>query len=106
MDAANLGTDAAGEDRANTWDSGQLGNDRMRIKLGGDPVIDLFDLGFQEADVFQGEVENTLDGQGQGLVKREAFLGYLLELAGVVVGVWEVVTTEFVQVGGQGSDRS
>ena len=62
MDTADLSTDTTGEDRADAGDGGQLSDDRVGFEFSGDPVIDLLDLGFQEADVFQGEVEDALNG--------------------------------------------
>jgi len=59
------------------------------------------DLEFEEADVMEGKVEDTLNRESQGRVKREAFLSDTLELGGVVEGVWEVVTTEFVELKGE-----
>lgn len=97
----SLSADAAREDGANTGDSGQLGDGWIRLKFGGDPGIDLLDLTFKEAYVLQGEVKDALKGQCQGLIEREALLSHLLEFAGIVEGVTEMVSAEFVQMQGQ-----
>lgn len=77
----------------------------MRLQFSGDPIIDLFDLSFEEADVLQGEVQYALNGQHQGFIKGEALLAHALELAGVVPGIREMMATEFVQMQGQIFDR-
>ncbi len=68
FDTADFSVHAAGEDRTDTGDGGQLSDDGIGLDLGGDPSIDLLDLSFQEADVVQGEVEDTPKAREQGLV--------------------------------------
>ena len=62
LDATDLRTEATGEDGADAGDGSQLSDDRIVFELGGDPVVDLVALGFEEADVIQREVEDTLNG--------------------------------------------
>ena len=75
------------------------------FKFGGDPVVGLLKLGFEEADVIEGEAQDALDRQHEGLVEVETLLGYPLKLVRVVERVWEVISTELAQVGGQVLDR-
>jgi len=77
----------------------------MSLNLGSNPIIDLVDLGFEEANVSQGEVQDTLNRQSQRLIEREALFGDTLEFASVVKGIREMVAAEFVQMHCQVLDR-
>jgi len=57
----DLGADTAGEDGADARDGSQLCNSGIGCAFSGDPVVDLCELGFEEADVFEAEVEDPLD---------------------------------------------
>jgi hypothetical protein len=61
LDAADLGTEVAREDRADAGDGSQLSDDGMVFEFDGNPMLDLRKLGFEEADVIKSEVEDTLD---------------------------------------------
>jgi hypothetical protein len=101
LNAIDLSPDPTGEDRANARDRNENGDVRIELEFGGDPVIGLGDLGFEETNVVESEIEDALDGKNQGVVKGEAFLGSHDESAGVFVRVWEMMTAEFIQMGGQ-----
>lgn len=105
LNAANLGSDTAREDGPDARDGGQLRDVGIGSDFGGDPAVDLFDLSFEEADVIEGEVEDALDRQSQGRVEQETLLGYLVELAGVVESIGEVVAAEMLEMESQVLDR-
>ena len=65
MDAADLSAEATGKDRADAGDGSQLSNNRVVFEFDGDPVLDLLELGFEEADVFEGgQVERGIGRVG------------------------------------------
>jgi len=101
LSVADLCTVAAGEDRPYARNGGQLANGGVRLQLSGNPVLDLLHLGFYEANVLQGEIEDALNGQGQALIEREALLRNALELVCVLEGIAKVVAADLVQVQGQ-----
>lgn len=49
-DVANLSTDAAGEDGADAWDSGQLRDGWISLEFCGDPGVDLLELTLKKAE--------------------------------------------------------
>ncbi len=77
----------------------------MGFQFGGDPVVGPFELGFEEPDVVQGEIKDTLDRKSERLVQEEALVGHTLEFLRVVEWMWKVVVTGFVELGSQVLDR-
>ena len=59
-------------------------------------LFHLVDLIFEEADVVQGQVQDSLHGYSQAGSKAKLSCGGALQFASVVQGVGKVVTAEFV----------
>ena len=105
LDVTDFCAIATGEDGAYAWDGCQLPDGGVNLQFGGDPLVEALDLMLQELNVFQSKVENTLHGQGQALLKREALLSNALELARVLERIAKMVTAHLVQVQSQVFDR-
>jgi len=108
LNAANLGCNAAGENRPHPGNGGQLSDLRVGGLLGGVPLIDLLELGFEEADVSQGQFQDALDGEHQVVIEGKAFGSRALQLAGVLKRIGEVMAAEFGEMSDQlrGRERS
>mgnify|MGYP001814446191 CR=1 FL=1 len=101
LDSADFGTVSTGEDRTHTGNGRQFHDGGVRLDFGGDPILDQGNLGLKETDVFQGEVQDAVHRQGQSIGQREALSSYLVERAGVVEGVGEMMSAHLVQGLGQ-----
>jgi len=61
MHPADLGGDTAGEDGTDARNGHQLRDSGIGCPFGGNPVVDLRELGFEEADVFEAQIKDALD---------------------------------------------
>ena len=73
MGIADLCADTGGENGADAGDGGEADDGSGGVQLARDPGFHLLHLAFEEADVRQGQFEDALDRQGQGMIEGEAF---------------------------------